>query len=218
MPKGLGPNVVKIEFQQLITGAGSGGSRQTQLVPSSMGSLNSLYTAYELYKFTRLKYRILTNVDGSANSVATAAYYPDVTVTAPASLGAAMENLDAIVRVATQTTPTEWHDVPKERLRGQLAWYKTQADAASSDFEVQGIIQAFSTSATEAVYLLVRGVCAFRNPVDSATALNRLKEIVKEQLRQEMSEASDSDDDPAKDVPIVKPGITSRSVKRMPRN
>ncbi len=206
MRKGYGPSVIKVEFQQLITQAAVAGSRQTQLVPTSMGSLGTMYTSYELYKFTKLKYRILTNVDGTTGSIATVAYYPDVNVTAPASLPAALENPDCIVRVTTQTTPTEWHDVPKERLRGQLAWYKCQPDASSSDFEVQGLLQTYTNSATEAVIVLVRGVCAFRNLVDSGTALNRLKAIARQQVLEELA---DSDED----VPTLPETKTLKKIK-----
>ncbi len=185
--KGRSLNIVRVPFQQSILGAMTAGSLQTQVIPSALGgSTGSVYTAFEFYRFTRLEYCLLPRPNGTTDNPITLAYYPDVNVTAPASINAAMENMDAIIQMDTATVPTRWHKVPPARLKGQIPWYKCQPDASATDFEVQGIIQAFGTG-TETVYAVFRGVVEFRTPVDSATAIKRLKELARAEFLSEMS-------------------------------
>jgi len=176
--------VVRIPFQQFITGSMTAGSLQTQLTPANMGCLAEIYTGYDLYKFTRLEYQLQPRPNATTDNPVTFAYYPEAVITAPGTVNAAMENLDCIVQMDGATMPTRWHKVPAARLRGQISWYKCQPDAAATEFEVQGILQAFGSS-TEAVYAIVRGVCEFKNPVDSTTALKRIKDLVRVEILQE---------------------------------
>ncbi len=176
---------VRIPFQQIVISAMTAGSFQLAVSPPNFGVLAEIYTGYSLYKFTRLEYQLLPRLNGTTDSSITLAYYPDATVTAPGSVNAAMENLDAIIQMDAATVPTKWHKVPPSRLKGLIPWYKCQPDASASDFEQQGTLQFFGTS-TEATYGLVRGVCEFKNPVDSSTAMKRIKDRVRAELKAEL--------------------------------
>jgi hypothetical protein len=179
-------SIARVAFQQLISGNLSSGSLQTVLRPGNFGILADIGLVYELYRFTRLEYSILPRSAGTGDNPLSYSYYPDVNVTPPASQNAAMECVDAVLQMDTATVPSHWHRVPAVRLRGMLTWYKSVPDASSAEFEGQGLLQAFG-SGVEAVYVVVRGVCEFKNPMDSAMALARMKDKVRSEILTEMS-------------------------------
>ncbi len=184
-PRGAG-NVVREAFQTYLTTALSSGLAQVSVHPSNFSQLAACAAVYELYRFTKLEYELLPR--NSGNSTVTCAYYPDATVTSVATV-TNMENLDAIIikGAGMQTTPVR-HHVPAVRLRGQISWWKCVPDAASAEFENQGVL-AFSGTTTETVDTIVRGVCEFKNPMDSGAALSSLRIKARQEVLDELRSA-----------------------------
>ncbi len=178
-------NIVRYDFQQYVNTAMASGSLTSLLEPSLIGG-TQIYTAYELYRYVKLEYMLLQRPNGTTDSLIAMGFYPDATITAPSSLGNAMENIDAIIQSDVATVCTPWHSVPPTRLKGQLEWYKSQPDAAASEFEAQGTI-AWTGTAVETVNCLIRGTLEFKNPVDSGTAIKRFKEQARAEVLRDLA-------------------------------
>ncbi len=179
-------NVVRVPFHAFRVDTMTGGALQIQLQPSGWAALNGMYPAFELFKFTRLRYRFQPRLNGSTDSFIVVGYYPDsVQAAVPTTIQLAMDNLDAIIQSDHATVPTAWHSVPASRLKGMISWYKCTADAADPNWESQGLLQ-FTGAGVEAVYLEVEGICEFRNPVDASVSMARMKDIARKEILDEM--------------------------------
>jgi hypothetical protein len=152
------------------------GTAQLAVAPGSgvLGSIQSLTDAFDLYKVQSLEYRIHP---GDSQTVSQSlAYYPENDVQA-STITANAENPDCVLITPRTTTPSSWHRVPFARLKGQIDWYKCVADASTAEFEQQGVLVLTGTAA-EVVAFEVRGIVHLRNPVDSSTLMQRVKEKV----------------------------------------
>ncbi len=170
-------HIERVPFQQYTVTAMSGGVLQIAVHPAAFTNscLQAMSSVYELCRFTKLGYTLRPRASGlGAVSVG---YYPDAVVTNPSSQQTAMENLDTIIiQAATFETAPVHHIVPKARLKGQIDWYKASTDAGASEFENQGTL-CFFGSGTDPVNCVIHGICEFKNPMDSGTALRLLSKI-----------------------------------------
>ncbi len=175
-------NVTRIPFKQFVTGALASNVLQLNCSPLTLGTLPSLTTGFELYRFTRLRYKLLARTFTGATGTMTLAYYPEPVISGPGSLNANMENVDCIVNAGGCTVNSDWHVVPQERLHGMLSWYKCNLDAGDTEFENQGVFAFYGSGATDLAYAVIEGVCEFKNPVDSSIAFKKLKEQVRDEV------------------------------------
>lgn len=174
-----GSNITKIKFHDVFSVALTSGAAQLTVAPTNLGSLSDVAQSFNLYKVTKLRYRI--HPQSAMTLSQTAAYYPETVVTS-ATAAANMENPDCIVQYKDTTVPTPWHSVPPARLQGQLEWWKCVADASAGDFEIQGVL-ALTGTTTETVYLEIDGIIHMKNPVDTTTAAARMRSKILSELK-----------------------------------
>ncbi len=169
-----GSKVTKIPFHGMVTTALVSNVSQVNLTPSATAALADLETAFELYRFGSFAFRL--HPAATMNGPQSAAWIPEATVPTT-TVQNNFECIDSTWLATRTTQPSSWVHVPKERLLGQLKWYKCNADAGAAEFEVQGVVNIAGTT-TDTFYLEVKGVCEFMNPIDSSVALRgRLKEL-----------------------------------------
>jgi len=175
--------VVTIPFHRVANVTLTSGKAQLAVAPVASTVFDWLANTaenFELYRFIDLEYRIryATDITGTQSI----AFYPDATGTTVAT-GENSENLDCVFLGEFENGHVQsFHRVPRSRLRGQIAWYKTIPDAAASEFESQGRLNC-TGNAAETLVLEVRGVVQFRNNIDPTAALASVK------ARQEMRDA-----------------------------
>ncbi len=178
-----GKNITRLEFHQFQAVTLSSGAGQINVHPPGLGNLSQLATSFELYKVTDLRFRLFPNTALTGNQ--SAAFIPDATVPTSGNYLLNSENLDCVILSRYQTVPTEWCRVPPTRLAGQLAWYKSNQDAAASELEIQGVINLSGTT-TEVVSIEFRGVFLLKNPIDSSFALGHLRQRIRAEVLEEM--------------------------------
>lgn len=178
-----GRSIVTIPFHRAANVTLTAGQAQIPVAPTALTVfdwLANIAENFELYRFIELEYRLryATAITGTQEL----AFYPDAvgtTVTA----GPNSENLDCVFLGQFETGQVQpFHKVPRSRLKGQIDWYKTIPDAASSEFESQGRLN-FNGTSSETVVLEVRGVVQFKNNIDPTAAAAEMK------LRQEKRDA-----------------------------
>ncbi len=135
-------------------------STTVQMYPAQFGRVLAEADAFELYRFTKLKFRLLPG--GTAGHVV-AAYVPGVTDTAPNTITTVGSIPQHAAIGATQTTPSPWVTLRRE-LQGYEPWYKTVAGTPDAAQEIQGNI-FIATSAATSFAIEIVGVCEFRGPV-----------------------------------------------------
>ncbi len=174
-----------VQFHVLLNRTMVTNADQFVIAPSTLGVLAQMATSFELYRITMLKFRIHCNPSLTTSAYSLVGWVPDATVPSTADSGL-IEVWESLIYRAGQTVPTEWCVISRTRLRGILEWYKANADAGASEFESQGVLNFYSTGATDLVTVEIRGVCEFKNPIDSGLALKRIKETVRKEVLDEM--------------------------------
>ena len=154
-------------FRSFIATALSGGVSTIPVSPNSnlCTRLLALADNYAQYRFLDLKYRMF-RVSG-ATSVQAAAFISGVTDTGPSSILTGVETGNATILGAIQTVPSDWVNVPRSILAGQLPYYKTVVGSPDAIDEIQGNLYLLGTG-TENVHVEVRGTIEFKQPVDAA--------------------------------------------------
>ncbi len=150
------------------------------LQPVSFTRVLAEADGYELYRFTKLKFRLIDTV----NAYLAAAYFPGVTDTAPTSETQICANPQHTFLGVNQTVPSGWVTLGKE-LRGYEPWYKTIAGTPDPAQEIQGNIFITASSSTVAFHIQIKGVIEFRGPVPtgSTPAMRREAMLKKEYAR-----------------------------------
>ncbi len=159
------------------------------LAPASFPRVLAQADLYELYRFSKLRFRIATMVDGagvSNNENVIAAYFSNAIDATPA-FADLNENIISSLHAIGQTTKSDWVDVQHDVLKGALIWYKAIAGTMESYDEVQGNICLGSSnvSSTGSVICELEGTVEFTSPADpAATPADRARRNnEKERLR-----------------------------------
>jgi hypothetical protein len=179
---GQSNSITRVPFHHVVSAALASGSANLAVVPSSgnLGAAQYLYSAYDLYRIRKLRFRLLPNT--SMGTAQVAGFYPEAVVTNP-TIAAGTDCLDSCYINNDMTIPSRWVNVPPTRLKGLIDWYKCQPDAGDVDFETMGNILVSGTT-TETYYLEVEGLWEFKNPNSASVLMEKLKE----QIRAEMKE------------------------------
>ncbi len=155
---------VKVPFHASILGSLAAGVGSFNLSPSLIThtGIASIADAFELYRVSKLSYRLLRAPGITAPQAA--AYYPDITDTPPNTLDQNGENVNSTLLSQAATVPTDWvHLSPV--AESALKWYKTIQGTMDSWDEIQGIIYV-TGSVTESYLLEVKGVYEFKGQAD----------------------------------------------------
>ncbi len=189
---GRNSDITRVHFRQRFATAASSNVVSVGLQPSAIGVLAQIATSFELYRFRKLRMIAYPPEPATIDGPWAACYIPDAVVSNPNAINSVLEVVDSVYQaggsstVGYAMTVPQTHVVNGKRLAGQLDWYKATADAADPELETQGRIMAYTTGATQAINLLIEGVCEFKNPIDSNLALRRLKDLAKEEVREEV--------------------------------
>ncbi len=186
MPKGKkkggvsGPSTISVPFSFLTTAALSAGTGTLALQPANLGEAANIADSWEFYRITALKYRM--HVNNQTNSQAVC-FLAGANQTAPTTIAQIMEMPDHAFQPggSVQSVPTEWVHVAPLRLKGQFEWYKSIADGGDVETEIQGSLVWVGTT-TELRSTEVRGIVQFKNLVDNAVTLARLREQVRMEI------------------------------------
>ncbi len=162
-------------FSYVQATAFSAGLSVIPLWPASFGRVATIADGFDLFKVTKLKYRLLP---GSTITVSqSAAYYPGVTDTTPASVNAISQNPTMTYLALRQTVPSGWAEVPKADLHGYQTWYKTIAGSTDAGDEAPGNIYIAGTG-TETFVIEIHGEFHFRGSTDTgSTPQERLRRL-----------------------------------------
>lgn len=179
--RGRGLNITRTRFHALTTSTLSSGGSSQSVGPGLNSTLTAMAAVYELYRVSKLRYRLHPNASQSTALIA--AYYPEAQVTIP-SIDQNSENIDCCMLFEDTTVPTPWHNVPRSRLKGQIDWWKCVPDAGASEFEIQGIIVLTGTG-TDAFRLEMDGVVEFKNPIPAAAAAAVHKQRAMDEVRKD---------------------------------
>lgn len=191
---------VKFHKLQFTTVSGVTGNATISLAPrtAQLGDLDEICTQFDLFKFTKLRYRIHpfdpTQTDGQV-----IAYVPDIDVQTTTAIQLSGSPI-AAVQTPFCGVPSRWINVPKGQLKGMLDWYKCQADAGAAEFESQGLIM-IATGLSDNVFWEVEGVCEFKNPVSDAVMLHRTMDRLERLGLMTRVPQDASSNDPAASIP-----------------
>lgn len=170
-----------------------------------LAGLNEVADQFDLFRVTRLSYRIHP-MDPSDTVNQVAAYYPDIDIQTQ-SIAQASESPVAAVQTRFCGVPSPWIHVPASQLRGMIDWYKCTADSGAAEFESQGMVQCLG-GLSDVLVLEVRGICQFKNPVSSSLQFERtIERAVRDGLVKRLPRAH---------PPVPTPPTTPEGAIRLP--
>lgn len=180
-----GAQITRVPFHHVATSALVSGSASLGLTPSSaaFGALSSMYTAFDLYKFTKLRFRLLPN--SAMASAQTAGFYPEAVITNP-TITNGTDCVNSTYINKDMSVPSRWVNVPPEMMKGMLNWWKCQPDTGDVDLEFEGIL-AISGTGIESYYIEVEGTCLFKNPNNPAVVLDRIRNELRNEFQQSLN-------------------------------
>lgn len=139
--------------------------------------VSAIGETYQLYRVSKLKYRLHPTTNGAVQDPVYAAFVPAGVAVDPTGVNDIVE-LPGSVRMAgnntsgvcVQTIPSNWYEVPAVDLRGPLPWYKTVGSASVDSWEEnQGLVYVRSSTAGGVQACLeVQGEVQFMGAVDPA--------------------------------------------------
>jgi hypothetical protein len=175
-------SITRVPFHHVVSAALSSGSANVAIRPSSgnLGAASAMYTAFDLYRLRKLRFRLLPNT--SMGTAQVAGFYPEAVVTNP-TIANGSDCIDSCYVNNDMTVPSRWVNVPAVRIKGQVDWYKSQPDAGDIDLEDAGNICVSGTT-TETYYLEVEGLWEFKNPNNPAITLERIKDQVRAEMKE----------------------------------
>ncbi len=213
MPKNR-DNITRIEFHDGQTQTLSSGLAQLALL-AVCGAASQMVTSFEYYRVSRFSFRLHPNTAMTSNFQAMA-YIPEAVVPSGAT-GDLSRVIDCALVAKSNTMPSSWITVNPRRLEGSLKWYKANADSGDVDFENQGILD-FSGTGAETVLFETRGVIEFKNPIDSALALAKIRDNIRKEVIDELKSGVSSYEVGGKNVAggcpkvMVKSPVTPKSL------
>jgi hypothetical protein len=149
------------------------------MAPSTFIEAAAVSDVFELYRITKLRYRLYRHA--TLGATATAVYIAGVVDNPPSTAADASVSPYAAVITPIMTQPSEWKSISKRDLASYSTWYKTVAGSPDPSLEEQGKIYLAGTT-TDAFTMEVEIVYQFKSPcTTSATpaergALERLRE------------------------------------------
>ncbi len=213
MPKNR-DNITRIEFHDGQAQALSSGLAQQALL-NLAGAASQMVTSFEYYRVSKFSFRLHPNTAMTSN-LQSMAYIPEATV--PSGVTTDLSRvIDCALISKSATCPTSWVHVNPRRLEGALKWYKANADAGDVDFENQGVID-FAGTGAETVIWETRGVIEFKNPIDSALALAKIRDNIRKEVIDELKSGVSSYEIGGKNVAggsqkvMVKSPVTPKSL------
>ncbi len=126
---------------------------------------------FNLYRINRFRFR-MHPVANTGVSRVTAAYSPGVSTTSPSTLALIGEFLYTATMgpAGGQTVPSNWVNVPRQLLQGQLPWYRTIQGSQDASEEDAGYIYVAGTS-TDAFVIEIEGEYEFKDAIDPGLTL-----------------------------------------------
>jgi hypothetical protein len=136
-------------------------------VDSSIGRLIAISDSFDLYRFTRLRFRLLPSLVGGAGADGCLAFVPTNPSAYPASLNDLVEAEDSVYFWGQQTVPAQLNVSPATLKGGVPVWYKTRAISSIPDlFEYQGALTVGDESGASRVYTIYMDyVITFKCPI-----------------------------------------------------
>jgi hypothetical protein len=110
--------------------------------PQNFGRLVNISKAFEFYRYTRLRYRLLPIPPSNGGTRFAACYLPEepAAATTPV-LANLLEQPRLAFQTSSMTVPTHWETVPRQVLLGtSVKWYKTVLASTEDADLVQGSI------------------------------------------------------------------------------
>jgi hypothetical protein len=153
--------VAQIEGRQLYRSSLAAGLQSIFLNPGNFGRLLNCAKAFEFYRFTKLRFRLMPSESSTATQqVLVAGYLAEIADTPPAFAGVTEMMPQSTVVLAgtgttsTQTVPGKWVNVPRNVLLATpVKWYKTVASSGEDIFLSQGTIWLASSSVADTAFL-----------------------------------------------------------------
>jgi hypothetical protein len=152
--------IVKVPFRAFVTNALAAGVASFGLSPGAglSNRLNTISDAFEMYRFTKLHFRILPS-DVSATAKMAVCFVPADLTTAPSTVVQCFDtNLVSYwAGFEVQTVPGDWVEVPPAVLSGLFPWYRTQGGGGTTEESTQGQFYVVGTG-TQNYCVDIRGV------------------------------------------------------------
>ncbi len=205
--------VVTQPFCSRVVQALISGKNQILLAPATFPRVLAQADLYELYRFTKLRFRIATfqsSAAGLPDENILLAYFSGPIDSTPAFTDL-NENVVSTLFAANMHVKTDWVQVPGQMLRGPATWYKGIAGTMESWDEVQGTfaLGSTNTSSTGTVIVELEGTVEFTSPADpGATPAERARrhnERDRERILRLLASSSDNTSAPVR-LPTGKTG------------
>lgn len=168
---------------RLTTASGGSGFYFRQLAISPLDSsalrLVSMSDTYDLYRFTRLRFRILPARTGGSGFDGCMSYVASYPLNSPANLNELCEEADSVYFWGQQTTHSTLN-VSKAALSGGVpVWYKTRTAIGIDSLAYQGALTVGDETGASATYTVFMDyVIEFKNPVPlSLSAMKALPRL-----------------------------------------
>jgi len=164
-------DIITVSSRQFTIVGLAGGVGQISLSPSSFIEAAAISDVFELYRVTKLRYRLHRHVSTSGSLAAV--YIAGVVDNAPSTAADASVSPYTAVITPTATVPSGWRTVSRRDLVGYQPWYKTIAGSPDPAQEVQGRIY-LAGLASDFWTVEVEVVYQFKSPcTSSATPAER---------------------------------------------
>ncbi len=176
--------VTRVPFKRLVATSTTSLAQTLKISPPTLQArLDEIGETFQLYRVTKLKFRLHPTADTVGTVAKAACYVSGGVSTAPSSVAQVCVNPISVFSGDFATTPTEWQHVPSAILQGSLPWYKTIASGSVDDWEeVQGAIYVVAVATDTVSYLEVVGMCEFKDPVSSGVTSEQLRALRREKL------------------------------------
>ncbi len=201
--------IVSVPFSYIKTTTLASSTASETLFPAFFPRVLNEADAFDLYRFTKLKFRVLDDTSSTPDQVIVG-FYPGVTDTAPASISDVSECNWYSFRGKTWTQPGGWSVVPPAVLRGQLPWFKTIQGAATNVEEIQGKFFFFGgAQAANTIRVEYRGICELKgasNTGSTPAARARLERQRERERLISILQEEDEDDVSDKDEELTSNG------------
>lgn len=188
-------------------------------VDSSFGRLISISDAFDLYRFTKLRFRILPALLAGSGIDGCLSFTPSYPSNAPTSLNDQCE-IESSAYFWSQQTTHSTLTVSRQALQGGVpVWYKTRAIASVPDLlEYQGsLIVGDESGAARTYTIFIDYVIEFKTPVGiSVTSRSSLASpaVLVSHFAQASMESKETDYDSETDRPPRTSGQAKRAQRR----
>jgi len=167
-----GDGIFYVPFHRIGSLALVAGAQGQTLTADSFGNrLTSVADAYGMYRIEKLAYRLTPN--STITVMQSMCFYPGVIDTLPTTVTTNSESPHATFMAIRQVVNSDWVRLSRKAVETYFPWLKSKAGSLDASEEQVGSF-AFTGTGTETVTYEMRGVLAFRLPVDTgSTPLSR---------------------------------------------